>query len=140
METVLVGIKNFLSLINDNWTLIIIIIGLILMLKKKIQSFLKMSEEEKIDATLSVIKKELLKLMADAEIYWEEYVKSGELKKSQVINKIYEKYPFLATYIDQDSLIKRIEDMIEDEMGNLNEIINGIQKLSNSNDADVWED
>ena len=35
---ILNGIKNFLSLINDNWTTILVIVGLDLALWKKIES------------------------------------------------------------------------------------------------------
>ena len=42
------GIQNFLQLINDNWTTIIVIIGLLIGLFKKIQGYLSKSDEEKI--------------------------------------------------------------------------------------------
>lgn len=87
-------------------------------------SYSKMSKEEKVEAALKVIKTELLKLMSDAEIEWEDFKKSGELKKSQVLREIYTQFPFLATYIDQDTLIQKIYEMIDDEMDNMNKIIN----------------
>ena len=36
---ILNGIKNFLSFINDNWTTILVIIGLALALWKKFESY-----------------------------------------------------------------------------------------------------
>ena len=39
------GIQNFLKLINDNWTTIVVIIGLLIGLIKKIQSFLSKTDE-----------------------------------------------------------------------------------------------
>ena len=46
---ILNGIKNFLSLINDNWTTILVIVGLALALWKKIESYSKLSTDKKIE-------------------------------------------------------------------------------------------
>ena len=69
---------------------------------------------------------ELLQLMSNAEITWSDYAKSGEIKKSEVISKIYSEFPILKEYINQDELIEIISKMIDDEMDNLNKAINGI--------------
>ena len=45
MEQMLVGIKNFLELINQNWTLITVIIGLGILVFNKIKSYLSLSEQ-----------------------------------------------------------------------------------------------
>ena len=50
MGTILHGIKNFLQLINDNWPLIIAILGLAFGLFKKIYGFFTKSEEERIES------------------------------------------------------------------------------------------
>ena len=71
-----------------------------------------MTKEERVNTALKAIKEELLKLMSDAEIEWEDYKKSGELKKSQVLKEIYSQFPFLATYIDQDTLVNKLYDKI----------------------------
>ena len=46
---ILNGIQNFLQIINDNWTTILVIIGLLLALWKKIDSYRKLSTDEKIE-------------------------------------------------------------------------------------------
>lgn len=126
MVNLMTGVKNFLEFINNNWTLIVIIFGLFLIVKNKVQAYMDLSEEEKVTLALNAIKNELLKYMSDAELYWDEYKKSGELKKAQVFKDIYNKYPFLATYWDQDYIINEITCMIDEEMDKMNEIINGI--------------
>ena len=45
---ILDGIKNFLNLINDNWTSIIVIIGLCVVIKNKASDYFKKSDDEKI--------------------------------------------------------------------------------------------
>ena len=44
---ILTGIENFLRLINDNWTTILVIIGLIAGVYKKIQIYIGKTDEEK---------------------------------------------------------------------------------------------
>lgn len=118
------AIKNTITLIQENWTNILIVISFVIVAAKKVIEYIKMSKEERVEAALKIIKSELLKIMADAEIEWEEYKKSGEIKKSQVITEIYNKFPFLKDYIDQDELIKRITEMIDEEKEKMDKIIN----------------
>ena len=99
-------------------------------------SYSKMNKEEKVEAALKVIKTELLKLMSDAEIEWEDFKKSGDLKKSQVLREIYTQFPFLATYIDQDTLIQKIYEMIDEEMDNMNKIINNTGTKTDTHSTD----
>ena len=50
MQVFLNGIRNFLQLVNDNWTVIVVIVGLAIMLVKKIKDFVYLSDDEKIQA------------------------------------------------------------------------------------------
>ena len=120
------GINNFLQWINDNWTSIVVCVGLVLALINKVVQYSKLSKQEKIDTALKIVKEELLKLMSEAEIEWEDYKKSGELKKSQVITEIYKEFPILKEYVDQDKLVEILTKMIDDEKENMDKIINGI--------------
>ena len=45
---ILDGIKNFLNLINDNWTSIIVITGLCVVIKNKASDYFKKSDDEKL--------------------------------------------------------------------------------------------
>ena len=118
------AIKNTITLIQENWTNILIVISVVIVAGKKVMEYIKMTKEERVEAALKIIKAELLKLMSDAEIEWEEYKKSGEIKKSQVITEIYSQFPFLKDYIDQDELIKRIIEMIDEEKEKMDKVIN----------------
>ena len=120
------GLANFLTMINENWTMIVIVLTLILAIAEKFRRFVKMSKEERVEAALKAVKSELISLMAEAEIYWEDYKKSGLIKKSKVISEIYAKYPILKEYISQDELIEKITAMIDEEKAEMDKIINNI--------------
>lgn len=123
MEEFLLGLKNFLNLIINNWTLIITIIGLLILAYKKISDYLKLSNEEKVEVALLQIKDIALKLVTNAELNWEEYYKSGSLKRSQVLDSIYLQFPILKTVIDRDALIVKIDYIIDAALIEMREII-----------------
>lgn len=108
------GIKNFLELINDNWTLIITIIGLILAIYRKIKNYLSKSEEEKKEIALTQIRQSMLELVVKAEKEYGE--KTGKLKRSKVFEEIYSKYPELKSIVSQEDLEKEIDSIIQENL------------------------
>ena len=82
------GIKNFLQIINDNWTLITVIIGLAIGVYQKIKAYAQKSDAEKIAIAKKQIRETMLKMVSDAECDYDEWNKSGKIKRSQVIKKI----------------------------------------------------
>lgn len=123
MEQILTGLKNFLELINQNWTLITVIMGLSLLAFRKIEAYLSLSEQEKINLALEQIRVTALKMVTDAEIEYEEWVKAGSIKRSEVIDCIFEKYPILSKVTDQESLIKMIDGIIDEALVTMREVI-----------------
>ena len=117
-------VNNVVNSLSNSLPTIIIVIAIIIGVVRMVIKYSKMTKEERVNTALKVIKEELLKLMSDAEIEWEDYKKSGELKKSQVLKEIYSQFPFLATYIDQDTLVNKLYELIDNEMENMNKIIN----------------
>lgn len=71
---VLTGIKNFLEIVNDNWTVIIVIAGLCIALYQKIDKYIKLSNDEKIEIAKTQIREVILKLISDAESDYTEWV------------------------------------------------------------------
>ena len=120
---ILNGLKKFLQFINDNWTTIVVIICLLIGIYNKIKSFISKSKEEKIDIVKTQIKATILKLVTDAEITYADWHKTGEIKRSEVINKIFENYPILQTVVNQDEIIKWIDELIDESLDSLNKII-----------------
>lgn len=125
---ILNGIKNFLSLINDNWTTILVIIGLALALWKKIESYSKLSTEKKIEIAKQQISENILKLITQAEKDYAEWEKAGSIKRSEVISEIYKEYPILAKVVNQEELVKWIDEQIDNALPTLRDIIKQNEK------------
>ena len=125
---ILNGIKNFLSLINDNWTTILVIVGLALALWKKIESYSKLSTDKKIEIAKKQISENILKLITQAEKDYAEWENAGSIKRSEVISEIYKEYPILAKVVNQDKLVKWIDEQIDNALPTLRDIIKENEK------------
>ena len=128
---ILNGIKNFLSLINDNWTTILVIVGLALALWKKIESYSKLSTDKKIEIAKKQISENILKLITQAEKDYAEWEKAGSIKRSEVISEIYKEYPILAKVVNQEELVKWIDEQIDNALPTLREIIKQNESTTN---------
>ena len=117
------GIKNFLQFVNDNWTTIIIIISLGIALYQKIKNYISKSKDEKIAVAKQQVQEVILKLISDAEVDYNEWVKAGSIKRAQVIKKIFEDYPVLAKVTDQTTLVEWIDETIDNALKTLREIV-----------------
>lgn len=120
---VLNGIKNLLELIESNWTVIVVIIGLTIVISKKVKNYFNKSNEEKIEIAKQQIQEIILKLISDAEVDYDEWKKAGSIKRSQVIDEIFIKYPILSKAVDQKELIEWIDEIIDDALVTLREIV-----------------
>ena len=125
---ILNGIKNFLSLINDNWTTILVIVGLALALWKKIESYSKLSTDKKIETAKKQISENILKLITQAEKDYAEWEKAGSIKRSEVISEIYKEYHILAKVVNQEELVKWIDEQIDNALPTLRDIIKQNEK------------
>ena len=117
------GIQNTLRFLNNNWSSIIIIIGLAVALWEKIKDYLKKSKEERVEAAKAQIKESMLKWITDAEVDYEAWTKAGDIKRSQVIQKIFAEYPVLAKVTDQETIIKFIDETINESLKSLRKIV-----------------
>ena len=123
MEVFLNGIKNFLMMLNNNWPTIVVIIGLCIMIYRKIKDFVYLSEDEKIKAAKEQLSSVVLSLVSSAEIQYKDYQKAGEIKSSQVIDEIFKKYPILSKVTDQEELLQYIDDLIDEALKTVREIV-----------------
>ena len=112
----LIGIEKFLQFINDNWTSIIIVVGLALSVAKKASDYASKSTEEKIEIAKQQISETILKLVTDAEEDYYQWVNAGSVKRSQVIDNIFTKYPILSKVTNQEELIVWIDKTIDDAL------------------------
>ena len=118
----LYAIQNFLQLVNDNWTVIIIIVALLISIGKKAKEFFSKSDDEKIAIAKKQVQETMLKLITDAESDWQDYKKAGSVKRAQVIEEIFEKYPVLSKVTDQEALIAWIDETIDDALKTMREV------------------
>ena len=120
---ILDGIKNFLQFVNDNWTTICVVIGLVIAIYKKVKDYLRLSNDEKIAIAKAQVKETILRLVTDAESDYQEWVKAGSVKRAQVIEEIFLMYPALSKVTNQEELIAWIDEAIDNALVTLREII-----------------
>ena len=120
---ILNGIQKFWELINDNWTTTMVILGLAAAIAQKAKNYLAKSDDEKIAIAKMQIRETILKLVAEAEMDYEEWDVAGSIKRAQVINQIYEMYPVLSKIVEQPELVAWIDEQIDDALGTLRHII-----------------
>ena len=117
------GLQKFLQLLNDNWTSILVCIGLVIGIVKKTQDYMSKSQDEKIEIAKKQIQTTILKMISDAEVDWQEWSEAGSIKRAQVIKQIYEEYPILSKVVDQKALIGWIDEQIDSALDTLREIV-----------------
>ena len=117
------AIENFLGYLSENWVMILVLIGAAFSVGKLICKYLELSNEEKIEVAKKLIREAMLKMITEAEIDFEEWNKSGSIKRSKVIADIYEKYPILSKAASQEVVIAFIDGEINSSLKTLREIL-----------------
>lgn len=117
------GLQRFLQAIYDNWTAILACVGLILGIIKQTKDYIAKSQDEKIAIAKKQIQSIMLKMISDAEVNWKDWNKSGSIKRSEIIQKIYKDYPILSKVADQEEVLKWIDSEIDDSLRILKNIV-----------------
>lgn len=117
------GIQNLLEFINENWTSIMICVGVGISVYRKIKNYFNLSTDEKIEISKKQIKETILKTVSDAEIDYEELRGAGVLKRSEVIAKIYKDYPILNKIVDQELLLKELDTLIDGALEEIRSVV-----------------
>lgn len=120
---VLTGLNSFLVFINNNWTTIAVTIGLVVGIIVKIRDYFSKDTDEKVAIAKTAIKEYMLKLVSDAEMDYEDWKHAGSIKRAQVIGQIYADYPILYKVVDQEELIKWIDNTIDEALVTLRAVI-----------------
>ena len=98
---------------------------------QKTRSYFSKSNDEKIALAKEQLSQTILKMISDAEIDWKEWSSAGSIKRSQVIKQIYEEYPILSKVLEQDELVKWIDEQIDSALDTLRDVIKKNQEISN---------
>lgn len=110
------GVKNFLQLVNDNWTTIVVIIGLGIGVYRKVKNYLALSNDAKIELAWKSISETMLSMVSDAESNYLAWKEAGAIKRAEVINRIFTEYPILELVTDREEVLNRIDDMIDEAL------------------------
>lgn len=129
------GIQTFLQFLNDNWTSVVVIISLLVAFVRKVETYFSKSDDEKTAIAKAQIKETILKLIADAEVDYEEWNKAGSIKRAQVIEKIFAEYPIFSKVANQEALIQWIDDTIDESLKELRKIVEGTKEAKNSSEG-----
>ena len=117
------GIQNFLEIINNNWTTIMVIIGLLIGFYTKIKNYMGKTDQQKIEIAKKQIQQTMLKMITTAEEDFKAWNEAGSIKRSQVIKEVYEKYPILSKAINQEQMIAWIDEQINNSLKTLRKIV-----------------
>lgn len=119
----LTGVNNALMFINEHWTEITIMVALIYALVKKVKDFMNKSDDEKAEIALWQAKEIILDYVTKAEFDYAEWKKSGAIKRAQVLDEIFEKYPILSKVTNQDAIITKLDGYIDDALVSMREVL-----------------
>ena len=117
------SLQNFLEFINANYVSILVCIGPLVGAIQKIKSYLGKTDEEKMEIAKKQIQQTMLKMITEAEINYDQWNEAGSIKRSQVIEEIYEKYPILSKMLNQEDVIAWIDNEINNSLKTLREIV-----------------
>lgn len=122
MEVVLNGIYNFLNFLNEHWTMICAIFVLIAVIGKKAMSFFNRSQDEQVAIAKAQIREIMLMLVTRAEVSYSEWIKAGEIKRSEVIDEVFAMFPILSKVTDQAEIIAFIDEAIDEALKTMRKI------------------
>lgn len=125
------GVRNFCNFVTNNWTTICIFITIIVALyfkiKSEIDKWQSMDEAEQtqtIERAKEMLAEYILGLVAKAEVDWaKEGTGLGMIKRSEVIQKIYDAFPDLVYAMPQEELINLIDTLIDKALETVREKI-----------------
>ena len=128
------GIVNIIHTVDNYWTYILVALGLIIYAVRYIKNYMKMTDSEKLKEQERLVKIALEKvkvimpnLTAIAEEEWNHLDKAGIIKRSEVINKIYEQYPILKEYYDQEWLVNQLDIIINEALKEIRDITRNVE-------------
>ena len=117
------GIERFIGFLSENWVMLLVLTGTLVSISRLVSKYLALDNAEKIETAKKLIKEIMLKMITEAEIDFEEWNKSGSIKRSKVIAEIYDKYPILSKAASQEEVIAFIDAEINNSLKTLREIL-----------------
>lgn len=134
------GLKNFLHIIEANWTTILVCIGIIIGLVQRARVFFKKSKEERIEIAKKQVRQTILEMVTKAEKDFADWNNTGEIKRSQVIKEIYDQYPIFTKIIDQETVVAWIDEEINNSLKTLRAVVKENEKTDDENKDEIVND
>lgn len=117
------AITNLLTFLYENWTAILVVIGLAVGIVQKTIRFFEKSDAERVEIVKEQIRQSMLKMITDAEEDYSTWAKAGEIKRSQVIKQVFDEYPILEKFVDQEQIVAWLDEQINDALKVLRKIV-----------------
>lgn len=129
------SINKFMNFLIENWTMLCAIVVIGIAAYEWVQNFLKKSKEEQeaiiqeqIEIAKEQVREIMLKLVTEAEKDYREWIKAGEIKRAQVIDAVFEKYPILLMVTNQAELIEWMDKTIDEALKKMRKIFEENEK------------
>lgn len=119
---ILNGIKNFLWLINEYWTTIIVIIGLILTIYKKIKKYQKLNDEQRVELAWKSVSETMLSMVMDVETDYGDWKQAGAIKRSEIINRVFKEFPILEKITNREQVIYMLDNLIDNSLEEMKKV------------------
>lgn len=119
---------------------------MVLAIVKKTVEFFNKSKEEReaiaqaeiekqVEIAKAQINEVMLRLVTEAEKDYLQWMSAGDIKRSQVINEVFEMYPVLSQVTNQEEIIKFIDDAIKEALKKMRKIFEQNQQTENAEDV-----
>ena len=135
------AIQKFMNFVAENWTAIFAVIVIGIAIYQQVQAFLRKTKEEQqaiimeqIEIAKEQVREIMLKLVTEAEKDYREWIKAGEIKRAQVIDAVFEKYPILLMVTNQAELIEWMDKTIDEALKKMRKIFEENEKA----EAAAW--
>lgn len=136
------SIVKVLKWLYDNWSVVVIILGILTAFIVKLKAWSELSADEKLqtanserEKALTQLKQFALSWVTTLEEKWSGIEKSGYIKKSEFFERVYDKLPVLSKYSDE--IEQTVSDIIDGALIEMRDILS--QQPEAKDEASVSE-
>ena len=122
------GLYNFVEYIQKYWFDVALVLAICAGLIMWEIDFLKKNKDEKVEAVKSQLKQIMLQLVTSAEESYADIKKSGAIKRSWVLDTVYNKFPILSKIKSQEEVIEYIDGLIDEALVTMRSILSTSDK------------
>lgn len=120
------SINKVLMYVNENWVQICVFLGLAIALAKNLKAFIKLSNEDKVKFAKNAIAQTLTRAVANAEYEYADWNKAGAIKRAQVIEEVFDRYPVLTKVTNQKEIVEWLDGEIDKSLAILGDTVKKI--------------